>query len=76
MKLVQTVLALIDGSLWESIPWGTEDSTMGFVIVPYQDGAFTRYLEAGPFMSNSIFPHLPVPCLWDDEELRWAGELV
>ena len=64
MKPFQSVLSLIDGSLCESIFWVMEDSPLVISIVPYKDGAFTNYLKAGPFMSDFIFPFVPVPCLW------------
>ena len=70
LKLGQTVLELIGGSLWERKHWGMEDSPLVFAIVPDQDGAFPHYFEAGTFMSDFIFPPSPGPCLWDDEELR------
>ena len=49
---------------------------MKFYFVLDQDGAFPHYLEVGPFMSDFIFPPVPGPCLWDDEELRCNGEVV
>ena len=76
MKLGQSVLDLIDGSLWESKSWFMEYIPLGFYTVPYQDGVFPHYLEVGPFMSNFVFPPVRVPCLWADEDLRFSGEVV
>ena len=77
MKLGQAVLDLIDGSFWESTSWSMEDIPLGFSIVSDQYGAFPQYLEVGTFMSDFTTPP-PVRglCLWADEELRCAGEVV
>ena len=56
MKLVQSVLDLIDGILLEGKYWGMENNPMGFVIVTDQDRMFTHYLEAGPLMSDFTPP--------------------
>ena len=76
MELGQSVLALIGGNLWDSTSWGIEDIPLVFSIVPDQYGAFTHYLEVGPFMYNFIFPTVRGPCLWSDEEIMCAGEVV
>ena len=76
MKLGQAVLAFIDGSLWESTSWGMKDIPLGFSIVPYQDREFPYYLEVGTIMYDFIPPPVHGPCLWADEELRCAGEVL
>ena len=70
MKLVQSVLDLIDGILLEGKYWGMDNNPMGFVIVTDQDRVFTHYLEADPLMYDFTPPPVLGPCLWADEDLR------
>ena len=60
---------LIYGRLWESESRIVKDGPLAFLVVPHNNGAFSHYLEVGPFSSEFIFTSVPIPFLRADEDL-------
>ena len=76
VELVQSLLALIYGRLWESASRIMKVVTLWFTIVLQEERYFARHLEVGPFPYNFIFSSITGPFLRSDEEIVRSREVL
>ena len=65
----QTLQTLVDGYLWEGIPWRVYDGSLEFYDVPQQDLSLYNNLEEGYLLSHLILSSVTIPFLGENEEL-------
>ena len=76
IEVVESLLTLIYGSLWEREYRSAKYGNLVFTIVPHGYGAFAHHLEVGPFPYNFILSSVPGPFLRDDEKIGRSREVV